>query len=123
MDNNTLLLELERINKIENELDRLEALVAFNKTYEKSIFYKKTKLPLLKTLQALTQTKLHTMLEKIDNLLNGKTLIEKITEVIDGIDSEKIDKFFNQFVEAFNPDQLKESEGELKELLNKLQIK
>ena len=48
MDNNTLLLELERINKIENELDRLEALVAFNKTYKKSIFYKKTKLPLLK---------------------------------------------------------------------------
>lgn len=107
-------------------LEAIEMLSKERKKYEKSEFYKESRIPLLKLYEsyfAYTQqrygifNKISDIIESIDkNLIN-----EKVTEILETLsENDSVNKFLNEIFEKFNMADLLEQNEELKELIKKV---
>ena len=91
MNNQELELKIKEILEIENFFDMTEAVVAFKKEYKRTGFYKKTKMPLVEVIKAA----------KIWYTLQLKDLGEKIQDLINNLDFNKLNELLNQFGDIY----------------------
>ena len=89
MTNTEIEQQLALINAKTFPLEKIEAMIEFNKQYKKSSFYKKTHLSLEKLQQYYSFFKLNTMLDNINSWLDVDNLANRINNVLEGIDSEE----------------------------------
>jgi queuine/archaeosine tRNA-ribosyltransferase len=87
MNNQELNAKLQQLIKIDNYCDYIIAVKEFSPEYKKTEFYKLTKKPLEK---ALNEMKLH-------NLINMKSMIKRIQELIDGLNFDNVQQLIEDF--------------------------
>ena len=121
MENNELLLELNKINSITNELDRIIALKKFEKQYKTSKFYKQTKLPLKELRATLLGFRAEIFVENFLQNFNIQNLGNMINQVLSEIDMDNFEEFFNKLLQFLDPQQLKDAGILLQEQVKKIQ--
>lgn len=121
MENNELLLKLKQIDNITNELDRIIALRKFDKEYKKTKFYKATRMSLKQLQATLIYFKLQKFADDVVNKLSIDNLSDTINDVLEGIDTGALNKFFDAIIDVINPQQLKSLGITLEEQVTKLQ--
>ena len=119
MDNKELYNKFYEISLL-NVFDGFIALKQLKKEYKKSDFYKTTKLPLLKAYEIFNKSSINEFLNTIKTLSDTDKMIAKLTDVINGIESDTIQEFFDKIVNTLNIEELNEHKGELTGLLNQL---
>lgn len=107
-------------------LEAIEMLSKERKKYEKSEFYKESRIPLLKLYESYfmyTQQR-YGIFNKISDIIESidKDLInEKVTEILETLsNNDSVNKFLNEIFEKFNMADLLEQNEELKELIKKV---
>lgn len=123
MTNEKILYEIEQIDNIVNELDRILAYQKFNKQYIKSDFYKQTKMPLEKLCATLAHFKTQRLVVTILQNFSVENLSNNLSEIIEGIDTPTIQLFFNRLGESLDPTALSSSAQILQQQMDKLQRK
>ena len=121
MENNELLLELNKINSITNELDRIIALKKFEKQYKTSKFYKQTKMPLKELRATLLGFRAEVFVETFLQNFNIQNLGNMINQVLSEIDMDNFEEFFNKLLQFLDPQQLKDAGILLQEQVKKIQ--
>ena len=122
MSNKELLIHFMAISQNSNIFDICCELKKFKKQYKTSDFYKITKMPIDTAYKMYISTKGFMLYNKLDNWLEPEFLSDKINEVINGIDEEKLQNLMNKITQVFNLDNLDNEKGELKQLINNLKI-
>lgn len=120
MTNKELLTEFEKIQKIDNLLDKIEKLKEFNKTYKKSRFFKLTKCPLNKLQQLYIVNAAQKVITNIKEWTDKDTLAFKINDVLDGIDETAIENLFNKLSEQIDIKSLKDLQKEFSKEIEKI---
>ena len=119
MTNYELYLEFIKIAS-SNPFDAYMQLKELNKKYKKSQFYKATKMRINKAYQMFLQMSPVQLVEKIKDFANVETWSDKITELINGIDEEAINKLVDRLTSVFDIEKLQDEKGDLKILLNQV---
>ena len=91
MNNQELELKVKEILENNNFFDMIEAVVAFEKEYKGTEFYKKTKIPLMEVIKNA----------KVWYLLQVDEVGSKIQKMIDNLDFTRINEIFDQFSTTF----------------------
>lgn len=91
MNNQELELRVKELLEIENFFDMIIAVKDFEKEYKGSDFYKNTKMPLMEVIKN----------SKMWYLVNLSNIGEKIQNIIDGLDFNKINELLEQFGSVF----------------------
>lgn len=120
MTNKELLEEFEKIQKIDNLLDKIEKLKEFNKVYKKSRFFKLTKCPLSKLQQLYVVNAAQKVITNIKEWTDKDTLAFKINDVLDGIDETAIENLFNKLSEQIDIKSLKDLQKEFSKEIEKI---
>ena len=107
MTNTEIEQQLALINAKTFPLEKIEAMIEFNKQYKKSSFYKKTHLSLEKLQQYYSFFKLNAMLDNINSWLDVDNLANRINNVLEGIDSVGIQNLLDKIVQTLNIEDLK----------------
>lgn len=92
MNNQELELRVKQILRNESFFDMIEAVIAFKKEYKKTNFYKKTRMPLIKVIKAA----------KMWYTFQLKDFGEKIQDLINNLDLNKINELLNQFGNVYS---------------------
>lgn len=123
MTNEKILYEIDQINDIVNELDRILAYQKFNKQYIKSDFYKQTKMPLEKLCLTLAHFKTQRLVTSILENFNVESLTNNFNEIVEGIDTPTIKLFFERLSETLDPTALESSAQLIQQQIDRLQLK
>ncbi len=89
MNNVELEKKIREISAIDNYFDMVEAMIAFEKEYKTSDFYKKTKRPLdvvVKEARIHYALQLKDLAKHLQNVINNLSL-DKITELLDNVET------------------------------------
>ena len=86
MNNQELELKVKEILSIENFFDMVEAVVAFEKEYKTTLFYKNTKMPLLEVVKNA----------KTWYFMQLEDIIDKVQKLIDGLDLSNLNNLLGQ---------------------------
>lgn len=119
MDNKELYNKFYEIASL-NIFDAVIELKKFKKEYKKSDFYKSTKLSLIRAYEIFNKSGINEFLYTLRTLTDTDKIINKLTDILNGIESDTIQDFFDKIVEVLNIDELNEHKGELTGLLNQL---
>jgi hypothetical protein len=87
MNNQELELKVKEILEITNFFDMVEAALGFEKEYKNTLFFKKTKMPLIEVIKNSKAW----YIAQLDNISN------KIQSLIDNIDLSNLQDVVNQF--------------------------
>lgn len=121
MNNKELLQQFILIAKTENPLDAMVALKKLEKTYKKSDFFKQTKLSIdvaFKCYRDMVSARNAQLLNEY--VADTDKLIDKLNEVMDGIDPFIFGAFANRMSGAADIEELRQLGVELKEQVSTL---
>ena len=103
-----------------NTFDAYIKLKQLKKEYKKSEFYKATKMPLFAAYKMFLQNFATTSLLKIKDLTDTDTIAAKITDIINSIDEDAINRLIDRLSNVFDINKLQDEKGDLKILLNQI---
>lgn len=103
-----------------NPLDAYCELKQLNREYKRSIFYKKTKLPLKSVYELVCASAYMQLYTKLRELVDTQHWAVKIENFIDDLDENTIRSFFNKLLDSFQLNNLTNEKGELTGLLDQM---
>lgn len=102
MTNNELEQKIKEINLLSSNLDKVEELIKLNKSYKKTKFYKNTHLSIFKLYQYFTFQEAQKTISYINSWLDIDNLANRINNVLEEVDLDVLNNFFEKVAESLN---------------------
>jgi hypothetical protein len=119
MNNSELYLKFIEIASY-NPFDAYIKLKEFKKEYKKSEFYKATRMSWRRAYKLFLQMMPSQLLAKLKEFTDVDMLATKLTDLINSVDEDAINGFFEKLTNIFNLEKLQDEKGDLKILLNQV---
>ena len=123
MNNIELEAQFKVISQLNNSLDAIVELKKLNKEYKKSDFYKMTKMSIYDAYKVSLNFKLSRIIIKLHSLSNVEDLSIFINELINNIDEDTLNLFFEKISNILSISELEKYNKQLGESIEKLKIK
>lgn len=120
MDNSQLWQAYNSANAKMNVFDRILALQEFDKEYKKTDFYKQTKMSVKELQQYCIMFRINDILDNVVTYASTEGIAQFIEEILDAIDEDTIQSFFDRIANNLDPQALANSNQALQQQIDRL---